>query len=64
MMNEIEIMTKHENLSIAIQRKLLKYRFLNINCTDSDLSHVIQNIKNNSCNDMHNDTSDLLIRLV
>jgi len=63
-MDEIEIMTKYANLSIAIQRKFLKCRFPDINCTNSDLSHAIQNIKNCNRNNMHNDASDLLIQLV
>ncbi|CAB4473076.1 unnamed protein product [Rhizophagus irregularis] len=60
-MDEIEIMTKHANLSITVQRNLLKARFPKINYTDSDLSNAIQRIKIISRSNMHNDASDLLI---
>lgn len=63
-MDEIEIMTKHANLSITVQRNLLKARFPKINYTDSDLSNAIQRIKIISRSNMHNDASDLLIGLV
>ncbi|CAB4489544.1 unnamed protein product [Rhizophagus irregularis] len=60
-MDEIEIMTKYANLSITVQRNLLKARFPKINYTDSDLSNAIQRIKIISRSNMHNDASDLLI---
>ncbi|CAB4460955.1 unnamed protein product [Rhizophagus irregularis] len=63
-MDEIEIMTKHANLSITVQHNLLKARFPKINYTDSDLSNAIQRIKIISRSNMHNDASDLLIGLV
>ncbi|CAB4485774.1 unnamed protein product [Rhizophagus irregularis] len=63
-MDEIEIMTKHANLSITVQRNLLKARFPKINYTDSDLSNAIQRIKIISRSNMYNDASDLLIGLV
>ena len=62
--DEIEIMTKHANLSITVQCNLLKVRFPKINYIDSDLSNAIQKIKIISRNNMHNDASDLLIGLV
>lgn len=64
MMDEVELMTKHGNLSITVQRNLLKGRFPNMNYTDSDLSNAIQRIKNLNRSNMHNDASDLLISLV
>ncbi|CAB4420879.1 unnamed protein product [Rhizophagus irregularis] len=64
MIDEIEIMTRYGNLSITLQRNLLKARFPKMNCSDSDLSNAIQKFKSLDRSNMHNDASDLLINLV
>lgn len=65
MIDEIEIMTKYGNLSITLQRNLLKARFPKMNCSDSDLSNAIQRFKSlRDRSNMHDDASDLLINLV
>ncbi|EXX58472.1 hypothetical protein RirG_197630 [Rhizophagus irregularis DAOM 197198w] len=64
MIDKIEIMTRYGNLSITLQRNLLKARFPKMNCSDSDLSNAIQKFKSLDRSNMHNDASDLLINLV
>ncbi|CAG8794312.1 8407_t:CDS:2 [Cetraspora pellucida] len=40
-LKEIEIMSKHRNLSITSQKKLLKVHFLDLNIQDNDLANAI-----------------------
>ncbi|CAG8507874.1 6198_t:CDS:2 [Scutellospora calospora] len=44
-LKEIEIMTKHANLLITVQRSLLKARFPDLNFQDTDLDNAIQKFK-------------------
>ncbi|CAG8847487.1 37024_t:CDS:2 [Gigaspora margarita] len=47
-MNEIEFYTKNGNLSITMQRRLLKAHYPNITFLDSDLANAIQHFKTES----------------
>jgi hypothetical protein len=61
-LKEIQFLTKHGNLPITIQRKLLKAKFPTVSILDCDLSNAIQKFKVKS--DVANDASHLLKILV
>ncbi|CAG8746628.1 13364_t:CDS:2, partial [Cetraspora pellucida] len=59
-LDEINIMTKHGNLSLTVQKSLLKARFFDLNFQDQDLANAIQKAK--STTKINNDNR--LIRLL
>ena len=60
--NEISLMTKHGNLTLTVQRNLLKARFPDLHFQDQDLANVIQKFKN--ADKINNDASALLTILM
>jgi hypothetical protein len=61
-LKEVQFLTKHGNLPITTQRKLLKARFLTLSILDCDLANAIQKYKVKS--DVANDASHLLKILI
>src|SRR5271154_6573123 len=61
-LKEIQFLTKHGNLPITTQRKLLKAKFPDISILDCDLSNAIQKFKVKS--DITHDASSLLKILI
>ncbi|CAG8808511.1 30503_t:CDS:2, partial [Racocetra persica] len=61
-LDEINIITKHSNLSLIVQKSLLKARFSDLNFQDQDLVNEIQKAK--STTKISNDTSVLLTTLM
>ncbi|CAG8447014.1 11636_t:CDS:2 [Cetraspora pellucida] len=63
-LKEIEIMSKHRNLLIISQKKLLKVRFPDLNIQDNDLANAISKIKRTNNLNKENNTSTLLTSLM
>ncbi|CAG8493871.1 32016_t:CDS:2, partial [Racocetra persica] len=62
MLDEVNIMMKYSNLSLTVQKSLLKARLLDLNFQDQDLANVIQKAKN--VVDFDLDKDNRLIRLL
>ena len=60
-LEEVQFLTKHGNLPITIQRKLLRAKFLTLSVLDCDLTNAIQRYKVKS--DITHDASHLLKEL-
>ncbi|CAG8697337.1 11324_t:CDS:1, partial [Cetraspora pellucida] len=61
-LHEISLITKHENLSLTVQRSLLKARFPDLHFQDQDLANAIQKYKKSD--KINNDASALLTSLM
>ncbi|CAG8627887.1 13833_t:CDS:2 [Cetraspora pellucida] len=61
---EIELMTKHGNLSITSQRNILKARFPDMIFQDTDLANAIGKIRSANHFNTTNDASTLLLSLM
>ncbi|GBB93919.1 hypothetical protein RclHR1_22530004 [Rhizophagus clarus] len=61
-LNEISLMTKHGNLTLTVQRNLLKAQFSDLHFQDQNLANVIQ--KHKKADRINNDASALLTKLM
>ncbi|CAG8730544.1 7459_t:CDS:2 [Cetraspora pellucida] len=61
-LHEISLMTKHGNLSLTVQRSLLKARFPDLHFQNQDLANAIQKYKKSD--KINNDASVLLTSLM